>query len=70
MQDAFGKPLGTVARVYFGQVTLSLYAKLSDKGHVTEALQGAKFKFLATRRSISQGSGASPNVMLMNLKTW
>lgn len=56
MQGAFGKPLGTLARVHFGQVIVSLYAKLSDKEHVTEALHGATFKFLAVR-SISRKWG-------------
>lgn len=68
VQGAFGKPLGTVAGVHFGQVIVSLCAKLSDKGHVTEALHGAKFKFLAARRCLSQGSGASPEVMPRNLE--
>ncbi len=45
MRGAFGKPLGTVARVRIGQVIMSVRTKASNKEHVIEALRRAKFKF-------------------------
>lgn len=45
MRGAFGKPLGTVARVHIGQVIMSVRTKAQNKEHVVEALRRAKFKF-------------------------
>ncbi|XP_012359793.2 60S ribosomal protein L10-like isoform X2 [Nomascus leucogenys] len=45
MRGAFGKPLGTVARVHVAQVIMSIRSKLQNKEHVIEALRRAKFKF-------------------------
>jgi large subunit ribosomal protein L10e len=45
MRGAFGKPLGTVARVDIGQVIISVRAKEVHKENVIEALRRAKFKF-------------------------
>ncbi|KAH0517771.1 60S ribosomal protein L10 [Microtus ochrogaster] len=45
MRSAFGKPQGTVARVYIGQVIMSMRTKLQNKKHVIEALCRAKFKY-------------------------
>uniref|UniRef100_A0AAZ3S6K4 Ribosomal protein L10e/L16 domain-containing protein n=1 Tax=Oncorhynchus tshawytscha TaxID=74940 RepID=A0AAZ3S6K4_ONCTS len=45
MRGAFGKPLGTVARVRIGQVIMSVRTKASNKEHIIEALRRAKFKF-------------------------
>ena len=45
MRGAFGKPLGTVARVRIGQVIMSVRTKANNKEHVVEALRRAKFKF-------------------------
>ena len=45
MRGAFGKPLGTVARVNIGQVIMSVRTKAGNKEHVVEALRRAKFKF-------------------------
>lgn len=45
MRGAFGKPLGTVARVDIGQIILSVRVKEQHKEHVIEALRRAKFKF-------------------------
>ncbi len=45
MRGAFGKPLGTVARVDIGQVIISVRAKEAHKENVIEALRRAKFKF-------------------------
>lgn len=36
--SAFGKPLGTVARVCIGHVTMPILTKLQNKEHVTETL--------------------------------
>ncbi|KAK7801832.1 hypothetical protein U0070_023312, partial [Myodes glareolus] len=33
-RSAFGKPLGTVARVCIGHVTMSILTKLQNKEHV------------------------------------
>lgn len=45
MRGAFGKPLGTVARVNIGQPIISVRAKDQHKAQVVEALRRAKFKF-------------------------
>ena len=45
MRGAFGKPLGTVARVHIGQVIMSVRAKENHRDNVIEALRRAKFKF-------------------------
>jgi len=45
MRGAFGKPLGTVARVDIGQPLISVRAKEQHKENVIEALRRAKFKF-------------------------
>merc|ERR1712050_204200 len=45
MRGAFGKPLGTVARVNIGQPIISIRTLDKNKAHVVEALRRAKFKF-------------------------
>ncbi|XP_032175154.1 60S ribosomal protein L10-like [Mustela erminea] len=45
MYGAFGKSQGTVAKVNIGQIIMSICAKLRKRGHVTEALDRARFKF-------------------------
>ena len=45
MSCAFGKPLGSVARVHIGQVSMSICSRLQNKERVIEALHRAKFKF-------------------------
>lgn len=45
MRGAFGKALGTVARVNIGQPIMSVRAREQHKDNVIEALRRAKFKF-------------------------
>jgi large subunit ribosomal protein L10e len=45
MRGAFGKPLGTVARVNIGQPLMSVRAKDSNKAACIEAFRRSKFKF-------------------------
>uniref|UniRef100_A0A6B2G9E7 60S ribosomal protein L10-like (Trinotate prediction) n=1 Tax=Myxobolus squamalis TaxID=59785 RepID=A0A6B2G9E7_MYXSQ len=45
MRGAFGKPLGTVARVDIGQVLISIRTKPTNKAAALEAFRRAKFKF-------------------------
>lgn len=45
MRGAFGKPLGTVARVRIGQPIMSVRSNDRYKAQVVEALRRAKFKF-------------------------
>jgi len=45
MRGAYGKPIGTVARVAIGQVIISVRSKAQNKEHMVEALRRAKFKF-------------------------
>lgn len=45
MRHAFGKPLGTVARVNIGQTLLSIRTRENNKAHALEALRRAKYKF-------------------------
>lgn len=52
MRGAFGKPLGTCARVSIGQVLLSVRCKDSNGHHAQEALRRAKFKFPGRQKII------------------
>src|SRR3989338_7788870 len=45
MRGAFGKTTGTVARVKFNQILISVRSKDNVAKHVLEALRRAKFKF-------------------------
>lgn len=45
MRGAYGKPLGTVARVDIDQIMMSVRVKENHKDNVIEALRRAKFKF-------------------------
>jgi len=45
MRGAYGKPIGTVARVNIGQIIFSVRAKESNKAHVIEALRRSQYKF-------------------------
>lgn len=45
MRHAYGKPLGTVARVNIGQPIISVRAKDGAKNEIIEALRRAKMKF-------------------------
>eukprot|EP00741_Cyanophora_paradoxa_P008991 tig00001424_g8704.t1 len=45
MRGAFGKPVGTCARVSIGQVILSIRSKDNLAAHVVESLRRAKYKF-------------------------
>lgn len=45
MRGAFGKPIGTVARVDIGQVLFSVRTKDANKAVVLEALRRCKYKF-------------------------
>jgi len=59
MRGAFGKPLGTVARVRIGQVIMSVRTKAANKEHIVEALRRAKFKFPG-RQKVSNMSTVKP----------
>ncbi|KAF9595842.1 hypothetical protein IFM89_005328 [Coptis chinensis] len=52
MRGAFGKPLGTCARVSIGQVLLSVRCKDANGIHAQEALRRAKFKFPGRQKII------------------
>lgn len=45
MRQAYGKPLGLVARVDIGQPIMSVRAKEQHKKEVIESLRRAKFKY-------------------------
>jgi len=45
MRQAFGKPIGTAARVYPGHIILEVWARSQDAGHVKEALRRGGDKF-------------------------
>jgi large subunit ribosomal protein L10e len=52
MRGAFGKPLGTAARVHIGQILLSIRTKEANKEHAIEALRRAKYKFPGQQKII------------------
>nr|XP_009603041.3 60S ribosomal protein L10-like [Nicotiana tomentosiformis] len=61
MRGAFGKPLGTCARISIGQVLLSVRCRDSNSHHAQEALRRAKFKFLGRQKIIvSSKWGVTP----------
>ncbi|KAI1286910.1 60S ribosomal protein L10 [Halotydeus destructor] len=45
MRGAYGKPLGTVARVFINQIMMSVRCKEPHRDNVIEAFRRAKFKF-------------------------
>ncbi|CAG0922542.1 unnamed protein product [Notodromas monacha] len=55
MRGAFGKPLGTVARVHIGQIIMSIRTHDRHKASVIEALRRAKFKFPGRQHIIVSG---------------
>lgn len=52
MRGAFGKPLGTVARVNIGQPIMSVRSSDRYKPQVIEALRRAKFKYPGRQKVI------------------
>ncbi|PJF17524.1 hypothetical protein PSACC_02620 [Paramicrosporidium saccamoebae] len=52
MRGAFGKPIGTVARVDIGQILISIRTKDANKAIVMEALRRCKFKFPGQQKII------------------
>jgi len=53
MRGAFGKPLGTCARVSIGQILLSIRCKEVNAVKAAEALRRAKFKFPGRQKIIA-----------------
>eukprot|EP00800_Vazella_pourtalesii_P014368 TRINITY_DN362_c0_g3_i2.p1 TRINITY_DN362_c0_g3~~TRINITY_DN362_c0_g3_i2.p1 ORF type:complete len:105 (-),score=18.21 TRINITY_DN362_c0_g3_i2:88-402(-) len=45
MRGAFGKPIGTVARVHIRQVMMSIRTRANHENSAIEAFRRAKFKF-------------------------
>lgn len=52
MRGAFGKPVGTVARVDIGQALISVRTKDANKAIVVEALRRCKYKFPGRQKII------------------
>lgn len=52
MRGAFGKPLGTVARVDIGQILFSVRTKDSNRAHAIEAFRRCKYKFPGQQKII------------------
>lgn len=52
MRGAYGKPIGTCARVNIGQILISIRTKDCNKAIVTEALRRCKFKFPGQQKII------------------
>ncbi|KAL9643478.1 hypothetical protein ABK040_010092 [Willaertia magna] len=52
MRGAFGKPLGTTARVGIGQILISIRTKENYAPQASEALRRAKFKFPGRQKVI------------------
>jgi len=52
MRGAFGKPIGTVARVDIGQVLFSIRTKDSNRAIIIEALRRCKYKFPGRQKII------------------
>ena len=52
MRGAFGKPIGTTARVSINQPLISIRTKEANAAHVIEALRRAKYKFPGRQKVI------------------
>jgi len=52
MRGAFGKPLGTVARVDIGQILFSVRTKDANRDHAVEAFRRCKYKFPGQQKII------------------
>lgn len=52
MRGAFGKPLGTVARVDIGQILFSIRTKDASREHAVEAFRRCKYKFPGQQKII------------------
>jgi large subunit ribosomal protein L10e len=52
MRGAYGKPMGTAARVDIGQVIFSIRTKDTNKAVVLESLRRAKFKFAGRQKIV------------------
>ena len=76
MRGAFGKPLGTVARVDIGQPLLSVRTYDKHKASVIEALRRTKFKFpgrqkvCLIQKNCSRMSSYKSCITAMNKVTW
>lgn len=53
MRGAFGKPLGTCARVAIGQILMSIRCKEMNAAKAAESLRRAKFKFPGRQKIIA-----------------
>jgi len=62
MRGAFGKPLGTVARVDIGQPLISIRTYDKHKASVIEALRRSKFKFPGRQKVLKNDS--YPDILL------
>ncbi len=57
MRQAFGKPIGTAARVYPGHVVLEVWGKKKDMDHIKEALRRGANKFPIRTRIVFRELG-------------
>ena len=64
MRGAFGKPLGTVARVNIGQTILSIRSKPQHQAACIEAFRRAKMKFPG-RQKVSHCNNINSLVMYL-----
>jgi len=61
MRGAFGKPTGLVARVYIGQILMSIRTKEANEAHAVESLRRARYKFPGRQKVIvSRNWGFTP----------
>lgn len=58
MRGAFGKPLGTCARVSIGQILMSIRCKEVNAVKAAESLRRAKFKFPGRQKIIASKARA------------
>ncbi|MEW5296744.1 MAG: hypothetical protein WDW38_007612 [Sanguina aurantia] len=70
MRGAFGKPIGTCARVLIGQVLLSIRCKDSNAKTAQEALRRAKFKFPGRQKIIVSRKWGFTPFMREDFQMW
>lgn len=70
MRGAFGKPLGTCARVSIGQILMSIRCKEVNAVKAAESLRRAKFKFPGRQKIIASKSWGFTKFTATDYTAW
>ena len=70
MRGAFGKPLGTCARVSIGQILMSIRCKEVNGAKAVEAMRRAKFKFPGRQKIIASKNWGFTKFNAVDYEQW